>query len=89
VLGTKAFASWTAYQSEGIRTQVAELFVTAAVLRVECVRACIAAQRLLDSALLHAAVRQTDLLLVHLVDRELLLPWLGKAELDDDAASTR
>lgn len=85
VLGAKAFASWTAYQSRGIRTQVAELFVTASVLRVECVRACAAAQRPLDPALLLDAVRQTDLLLVHLVDRDLLLPWLAKAELDDDA----
>ena len=82
VLGAKAFASWTAYQSRGIRTQIAELFLTASVLRLECVRACHAAQRRLDAALLLDAVRQTDLLLVHLVDRDVLLPWLGKAELD-------
>lgn len=90
VLGAKAFASWTAYQSRGIRTQIAELFLTAAVLRLECVRACHAAQRPLDTHLLLDAVRQTDLLLVHLVDRDLLLPWLGKAELDaPDVARTR
>lgn len=89
VLGAKAFASWTAYQSRGVRTQVAELFMTAAVLRVECVRACATAQRPLDAALLADAVREMDRLLVHLVEREQLLPWLGKAELDDEDARTR
>lgn len=90
VLGAKAFASWTAYQSRGIRTQIAELYLTASVLRLQCVRACHAARRPLDSELLLEAVRQTDLLLVHLVDRDLLLPWLRKAEPDDpDVARTR
>ncbi len=79
-LGAKAFASWTAYQSRGIRTQVAELYVTLTVLRVECVRACIAAGRALDRALLTEAVRTSDLLLVHLVDRQALTAWLGKVE---------
>lgn len=83
VLAAKAFASWTAYQSRGLRTHVAELFMTASVLRVECVRACAAAARPLDAPLLHEAVRQTDRLLVHLIDRDVLMPWLGKAEEDD------
>lgn len=79
-LGAKAFASWTAYQSRGIRTQVAELYATLAVLRVECARACFAAERTLDRALLTDAVRASDLLLVHLADRQALMAWLGKVE---------
>lgn len=79
-LGARAFASWTAYESRGIRTQVAELYVTLAVLRVECARACIAAGRTLDRALLTEAVRASDLLLVHLADRQALIAWLGKVE---------
>jgi hypothetical protein len=79
-LGARAFASWTAYQSRGIRTQVAELFMTAAVLRVECVRACQKAHRTLARDTLHEAVRAADLLLVHLADREALMAWLGKVE---------
>ncbi len=79
-LGARAFASWTAYQSRGIRTQVAELYVTLTVLRVECGRACTAAARTLDRALLTEAVRASDLLLVHLADRQALMAWLGKVE---------
>ncbi len=79
-LGAKAFGSWTAYQSRGIRTQVAELYVTLTVLRVECARACTAAGRPLDRALLTEAVRASDLLLVHLADRQALMAWLGKVE---------
>lgn len=79
-LGAKAFASWTAYQSRGIRTQVAELYATLAVLRAECARACAASQRLLDRALLADAVRASDLLLVHLADRQALMAWFGKVE---------
>lgn len=79
-LGARAFASWTAYQSRGVRTQMAELFVTLAVLRVECGRACAAAQRGLDRERLGEAVRATDLLLVHLADRQALMAGLGKVE---------
>lgn len=86
-LAARAFASWTAYQSRGIRTQVAELFMTAAVLRVECVRACAAVGQALNRDSLREAVRATDRLLVHLADRDRLLPWLGKAE--DDAPADR
>ena len=84
-VAAKAFASWTAYQSRDIRTQIAELFTTAAVLRVECARTCAAAVAPLDRARLIEAVRRSDLLLMHLVDRDALLPWLRQAEQDDDA----
>jgi hypothetical protein len=78
-LGTRAFASWTAYQASGLRTQVAELFAAAAVLRVECLRQW-QQRHALDRAAMIEAVRSADWLLVHLVDRSRLLSWLGEAE---------
>lgn len=81
-IGAKAFASWTPYQSRGIRTSVAELYLAEAVLRVECARACAGAQQPLDHALLHQAVRMSDWLLVHLADRDALMAWLGAVEHD-------
>jgi hypothetical protein len=79
-LGARAFASWTAYQSSGIRTQVAELFATAAVLRAECQRQWQDTGRPLTRATLIEAVRAADWLLVHLVDRARLAAWLGAVE---------
>jgi hypothetical protein len=84
-LGAKAFASWTAYQSRGIRTQIAELFMASTILRIECVRACTHVRRILDRDTLVAAVRAADWLLVHLADREALMAWLGKVETDAPA----
>jgi hypothetical protein len=78
-LGAKAFASWTAYQSRGVRTQIAELYVTAAILRVECLHAC-DENRALDRDAFVEAVRGADWLLVHLVDRSRLMAWLGSVE---------
>jgi hypothetical protein len=85
-LAAKAFASWTSYQSRGIRTQVAELFVAAAVLRVECVRACAQAGRSLDRETLLQAVRMTDKLLMHLADRDTLMSSLATVEAGEHAA---
>jgi len=79
-LGAKAFASWTAYQSCGVRTQVAELVATASVLRVECARACARSGRVLDADEVVEAVRMTDYLLIHLADRSALTAWLDAAE---------
>ena len=79
-VAARAFASWTAYQSRGIRTQIAELFMTAAILRVECARACKARQSTLDRRILLEAIRASDLLLVHLADRDRLMHWLGEVE---------
>ena len=79
-VATKAFASWAAYQGRGVRTHIAELLVTAAVLRVECARACARAERLLDRDTLFAAVRASDWLLMHLVDRPVLMEALGDVE---------
>jgi hypothetical protein len=79
-LATKAFASWTAYQSRGVRTIVAELLLSEVVLRTEAARACLAAGRSLDRELLIAAIRAADHLLMHLVDRAALTEWLGDVE---------
>jgi hypothetical protein len=86
-LAATAFASWTAYQGRGIRTQIAELYVTASVLRVECVRACQRVSRMLDRDTLAQAVRASDLLLVHLIARDPLVAWLRKVEADDPIGS--
>jgi len=79
-LASKAFASWSAYESRGIRTLVAELLVSEVVLRAECERASEAAGRPIDRALMIEAIRQSDLLLVHLIDRPQMIEWLGQIE---------
>ena len=79
-LASKAFASWCAYESHGIRTLVAELFASELVLHVECERACRAAGRVLDRSLMIEAIRQSDLLLMHLIDRPRMVQWLGEVE---------
>ena len=91
-LAAKAFASWCAYESHGIRTLVAELFVSELVLRVEHERARRAArgapfdgkhsdaQGTLDRSLMIEAIRQSDLLLMHLIDRKRMIEWLGQVE---------
>lgn len=79
-LASKAFASWSAYESRGIRTLVAELFASALVVHVECERACRAAGRALDRTLMIEAIRQSDLFLMHLIDRPRMVEWLGQVE---------
>jgi hypothetical protein len=88
-LGAKAFASWTAYQARGVRTQLAELHMAAAVLRVECARACGETRAMLDADGIVRAVRAADRLLVHLADRDMLMAWLGKAENDVSSSPRR
>jgi hypothetical protein len=79
-LASKAFASWSAYESRGIRTLVAELLVAEVVLRAECERAIEAAGRPIDRALMIEAIRQSDLFLVHRIDRPRMIEWLGQIE---------
>jgi hypothetical protein len=79
-LAAKAFGSWSAYKSRGIRSLVAELYASEMVLRVESVRACQAAGRALDRERLLVAIRQSDLLLIHLADRDALMKWIGRVE---------
>ncbi|HXG86980.1 MAG TPA: hypothetical protein VNJ02_01485 [Vicinamibacterales bacterium] len=71
-LAAHAFASWAAYQGHGLRSTVAKLHTTLAVLRAELIRG--AGHRASASprgALMHA-IRQTDLLLIHLTERDAL-----------------
>jgi hypothetical protein len=79
-LATKAFASWNAYQAFGVRTHVAELIVSEQVLRIEAARMCARHREPLDRAALFDAIRAADRLLMHLVDRERFVRWLGEAE---------
>jgi hypothetical protein len=79
-LASKAFASWSAYEGHGIRTLVAELLVSDLVLRVECDRLFRASGHRWDRSLMTEAVRQSDLLLVHLIDRPQMIEWLGEVE---------
>ena len=75
-LAAKVFGSWLAYQGRGLRTVLAGAFAALAVLRVEAARQCEANGRRLDAALLKEAIRQADLLLVHLASREVLAETL-------------
>ena len=86
-LASKAFASWTPYQSHGIRTHVAELFAAAGVLRVECARICASQSVPLSQDTLLGAIRMTDWLLVHLADRERFIAWLGRIETSEASDS--
>lgn len=79
-LASKAFASWSAYENRGVRTLVAELLVSQLVLGIEGQRAIEAAGRPLDRALMIEAIRQSDLFLVHLIDRPRMIEWLGEIE---------
>ena len=79
-LSAKAFAAWSAYQGEGLRTQVVMIAVALGVLRVEAIRQAAAAGRALDAPLLLEAIRQSDLLMVHLSSGADLVRRLGRIE---------
>jgi hypothetical protein len=67
-LAARAFAAWSAYLGEGLRTQVAMLSVALAAVRIEAIREASSRSSPLDDTLLHAAIRSADLLLHHLSD---------------------
>jgi len=71
-LAAKVFGSWLAYQGRGLRTVLAGAVAALAALRVEAARQCAAGGRRLDAALLKEAIRQADLLMLHLASRERL-----------------
>jgi len=79
-LAAHAFGNWCAYQGRGLRTFVASLETALAVIAVESARACAAAGRTLDRALLHDAIRQSDFLLRHAASREALTAVWSRAE---------
>lgn len=68
-LAAHAFASWAAYQGRGLDALICELRKVLAVLRYEVLRAGAQSPGPLTDATLKAAIRQSDLLLVHLADR--------------------
>lgn len=82
-LAAKAFAAWSAYLGEGVRTNLAVVGVALDVLEVQCVRQAGRAGRPLDESLFIEAVRQSDLLLEHLVDRAALVRLVGRVESAD------
>lgn len=68
----KLFASWSLYLGDGVEAAARTARIAAAVLRIECARQCAFFQRPLDRELLAAAIRQSDLLLVHYADPKML-----------------
>jgi Fe-S-cluster containining protein len=71
-LAARLFASWAAYLGDGTEAILREVEIASAVLRVEATRQCRRAARLLDATLLKDAIGQSDLLLMHYVDRTAL-----------------
>jgi Fe-S-cluster containining protein len=69
----KVFASWSAYLGDGVEAVARTARMAAAVLRIECARQCALFSRPLDRELMTEAIRQTDLLLVHLADQSRLI----------------
>jgi Fe-S-cluster containining protein len=68
----KAFASWSLYMGNGLEAATETARIAAAVLRVETARQCGWSGRELDRELLTEAIRQSDLLMVHYADPQLL-----------------
>lgn len=64
----RLFASWATYTDGGLAAVERVADIAEAVLQVEAVRQCVAAERPLDAELLEQAIRQSDLLLVHYAD---------------------
>lgn len=64
-LAAHSFASWMAYQGNGLLPLTRRLHLALAVLRAEVMRVCAEEGSVLTTAQLKQAIRQTDLLLVH------------------------
>lgn len=79
-VAAKGFGSWTAYQGPGVRTLLAEMAVSEMVLRAETASLCARGEREFDEQCLRDAIRATDWLLVHLVDRQPFVDWLSAVE---------
>jgi hypothetical protein len=77
-LAAHAFAAWMAYQGRGLPSLIRRLRTALAVLRVEAARVSTIDAPFTRSSLKHS-IRQTDLLLIHLVDRDELASRLSAA----------
>ena len=80
LLAAHAFAAWSAYQANGVLPSLRELELTLAVLRERTARVTARTGGRLTRAGLLQAIRQTDLLLVHLVNRSQLASRLALSE---------
>jgi Fe-S-cluster containining protein len=72
-LSAKAHASWAMCLGDGFRAVERLVDLARVVLQVEAVRACVAGDAPLDRLRLTGAIRQSDLLLVHLADPHTLV----------------
>jgi len=79
-LAAKAFASWTAYQGNGLLTIVRGLEAALSLVRVEASRQCRDAGRALDEELLREAFRHADFTLNHLAAGDELAEGWSRAE---------
>lgn len=77
-LAAHAFASWYAYLGDGVVTQVHALAAALAVLRLEVCRCCRRDGAALTRERLHEAIRQADLVLVHLIEPTALAAGLNQ-----------
>jgi hypothetical protein len=71
-LAARAFATWVAWQGQGLAAVVESLALSLAVVYIESIRQCRAAGERLDERWLREAIRQADLLLVHRASPEQL-----------------
>ncbi len=72
-LASKVHASWALHLASGPADVMRGVDVARAVLQVEATRQCTRAGRALDKPLLKEAIRESDLLLVHYADHDLLV----------------
>ncbi len=86
-LAAHAFAAWNAYQADGLVTGVRLLQLTLAVLRGESARVPPPEGGELTRDRLRHAIRQTDRLLIHLVDRAALAARLSRSSRDLDLST--
>jgi Fe-S-cluster containining protein len=78
-LAARLFGSWTWYHGHGLRSLVRSLDAALSVLRIEAARQT-GSCRMLDRDRLREAIRQTDLLLLHLASRDTLAARWNAAE---------
>lgn len=86
-LAAHAFAAWNAYQADGLVTGMRLLQLTLAVLRGESARVPPLEGGELTRDRLRHAIRQTDRLLIHLVDRAALAARLSRSSRDLDLST--
>jgi len=80
-LAAKAFASWTAYQGQGLLTIVRGIDAALALVRVEAARQCRDMGRSVDEELLREAIRHADFALNHLAGGDELAERWSRVEL--------